>query len=210
MKFIIAKKLGMSQRFLDDGTVVPVTLLQAGPCVVTQVKTNEKDGYSAVQLGFGEAKKLLKPEAGHAKASGKMPKTLKEFRVEGEVKLAVGDMVEASTFATGEFIKVTGVSKGKGFQGVVKRHHFRGGPKSHGHKDNLRMPGSIGSGGMQRVFKGLRMGGRMGGERVTVTNLRVVDINPKTNVMAVRGAVPGAMNGVVLVTGGAAKRLVWA
>jgi len=209
MKFIIAKKLEMSQRFKENGAVVPVTLLQAGPCVVTQVKTKEKDGYDAVQIGFGEAKKPNKPLKGHTKASGKASKTLKEFRPGGAIELKVGDTIDASAFTVGEFIHVTGTSKGKGFQGVVKRHHFRGGPATHGHKDNLRMPGSIGSGGMQRVFKGLRMGGRMGGEQVTVKNLEVVDVDAAKGILAVKGAVPGAFGATLVLEGGNAKKESW-
>ncbi|MBI4457740.1 50S ribosomal protein L3 [Candidatus Uhrbacteria bacterium] len=211
MKFILAKKLEMSQRFKDDGTVVPVTVLQAGPCTVTQVKNADKDGYVAVQLGFDETKKKLgKPLSGHLKAAAKNFKTLREFHVEKPDAFKVGDTIDASTFAAGEFVKVIGTSKGKGFQGVVKRHHFRGGPASHGHKDNLRMPGSIGSGGMQRVFKGLRMGGRMGGERVTVSNLEIVAVDAAKGLLTVKGAVPGARGGLVFVTGkGATKRQSW-
>ncbi|MEK9152640.1 MAG: 50S ribosomal protein L3, partial [Patescibacteria group bacterium] len=159
---------------------------------------------------FNETKKKpTKPLAGHLKAT-KNFKTLREFRLNDASELKVGDTIDASTFAPGEFIKVTGESKGKGFQGVVKRHHFRGGPASHGHKDNLRMPGSIGSGGMQRVFKGLRMGGRMGGERVSVSNLEVVSVDAAKGLLMVKGAVPGARGGLLLITGnGATKRLSW-
>jgi large subunit ribosomal protein L3 len=209
MKFIIAKKIEMSQRFKDDGTVVPVTLLQAGPCVITQVRTKEKDGYDAVQVGFGEDERPNKPAAGHAKAAGKAFKLLKEFRLEKAGDMKVGDTIEASLFVPGDFVEAQGESKGKGFQGVVKRHHFRGGPASHGHKDNLRMPGSIGSGGMQRVFKGLRMGGHMGTDIVTVKNLEVVEVDAKKGVIAVKGAVPGAGGAVILVIGGHKKKQSW-
>ena len=211
MKYIIATKLEMSQRFKDDGTVVPVTLLQAGPCEVTQVRTMEKDGYDAVQVGFGLEKRPTKAEAGHFKANSQAFKTVHEFRAEaaelGERK--VGDKITAEEFTAGQFVNVIGTSKGKGFQGVVKRHHFRGGPASHGHKDNLRMPGSIGSGGIQRVFKGLKMGGRMGGEQVTVKNLEVVDVDAKAGVIAVKGAVPGPRGAVLFLTGGFAKKQSW-
>lgn len=210
MKFIIAKKLEMSQRFKDDGTVVPVTILQAGPCTVTQVKNQDNDGYVAVQVGFGEGKNPTKSVAGHVKPTGKVFKALKEFRVKDAAAFKVGDVIDASVFAPGEFVKVMGTSKGKGFQGVVKRHHFAGGPATHGHKDNLRMPGSIGSGGMQRVFKGLRMGGRMGGEQVTVSNLQVVEADAKNGTLVVRGAVPGARGATILVTGeGSTKKVAW-
>jgi len=201
MKFIIAKKLEMSQRFRADGTVVPVTLLQADACKVTQVKTEEKDGYTAVQVGCGREKNPTKALAGHLKAVGENFKTLREFRVDDAKDLAVGGAIDASQFKPGEFVEVSGVSKGKGFQGVVKRHHFRGGPRTHGHKDNLRMPGSIGSGGMQRVFKGTRMGGHMGVDRVTVKNLEVIEVDAEKGILAVKGAVPGARGAVVLISG---------
>lgn len=209
MKQIIAKKLDMTQIFREDGTVVPVTLLQAGPCVVTQIRTMEKDGYNAVQLGFGEYKKAPKPQQGHLKASGANSRTLKEFRTEGETDLKVGDAVEVSQFSPGEFVHISGVSKGKGFQGVVKRHGFAGSLATHGHKDQHRMPGSIGSGGIGRVFKGVRMGGRMGGDNVTVKNLEVMEVDAAKGVMAVKGAVPGARGSVVFVTGGFEKRQSW-
>jgi large subunit ribosomal protein L3 len=209
MKFIIAKKLEMSQRFKENGTVVPVTLLQTGPCVITQVKTKEKDGYDAVQVGFTEDEKPSLPQKGHTKAVGKAFKTYREIRLDGPSELKVGDVLDTAQFANGEFVHVMGVSKGKGFQGVVKRHHFRGGPATHGHKDNLRMPGSIGSGGMQRVFKGLRMGGRMGGDQVTVKNLEVIEIDAKKGIIAVKGAVPGAVGAVLELTGGNAKKESW-
>lgn len=209
MKFIIAKKLEMSQRFKENGAVVPVTLLAAGPCVITQVRTEETDGYAAVQVGFVEEKKPNKPMKGHSKAAGKAYKEVQEFRLDGPTELKVGDVIDAATFAAGEFVDVQGASKGKGFQGVVKRHHFRGGPASHGHKDNLRMPGSIGSGGMQRVFKGVSMGGRMGGETVTVRNLEVIEVDAAKGILAVKGAVPGAFGAVLALTGGHLKKKSW-
>jgi large subunit ribosomal protein L3 len=209
MKFIIAKKIEMSQRFKDDGTVIPVTLLQVGPCKVTQVKTKEGDGYVAVQVGCGKEKNPTKPLAGHLKAVGENFKVLKEFRVDDASGYSIGAVVDAAQFKPGEFVQVSGVSKGKGFQGVVKRHHFAGGPKTHGHKDNLRMPGAIGSGGMQRVFKGLRMGGHMGSDQVTVKNLEVIDVDAAKGVMAVKGAVPGARGAVVFVSGGYDSKQSW-
>ncbi len=209
MKFIIAKKIEMSQRFKENGTVVPVTLLAAGPCVVTQVRTKETDGYDALQVGFEEDEKPNMPMKGHTKAAGKAFKEVIELRLDAPSDLKVGDMIDAATFVPGEFVDVAGVSKGKGFQGVVKRHHFRGGPASHGHKDNLRMPGSIGSGGMQRVFKGLRMGGRMGGEQVTVKNLEIVEADATKGIIAVKGAVPGAFGAVLTLTGGHMKKKSW-
>lgn len=209
MKFIIAKKLDMTQRFQEDGTVVPVTLLKADPCVVTQVRTEERDGYSAIQVGCRETKKgLNKPQAGHLKKVGKKLKVLHEFRsTEGEY--AVGDTIEVSTFEAGEFVQVSGVSKGKGFQGVVKRHGFRGSPASHGHKDQLRMGGSIGATGPAHVFKGVRMPGRMGGENVTTKNLQIVDIDVTKGIIAVKGAVPGPKGGTVYVAGGYDRKRSW-
>ena len=195
MKFILAKKLEMSQVFRPDGTVVPVTLLQAGPCVVTQVKTQENDGYQAVQVGFMNAKRVSKPMEGHLKDLPKL-REFREFRVEGDMTMKRGDAIEASVFAPGDVIDVTGTSKGKGFQGVVKRHGFHGSPASHGHKDQLRMPGSSGAGGVQHVIKGVRKPGRMGGDTVTVQNLEVVEVRDG-GVLAVKGAVPGARNAVV-------------
>ncbi len=195
MKFILAKKLEMSQIFRPDGTVVPVTLLQAGPCVVTQVKTDETDGYQAVQLGFMTTKKLTKPLEGHLKDLPMMSE-LREFRVDEAAAMKRGDTVEASTFASGDIVDVTGTSKGKGFQGVVKRHHFHGHPKSHGHKDQERMPGSSGAGGVQHVIKGVRKPGRMGNETVTIKNLEVIEVRDG-GVLAVKGAVPGPRHAVL-------------
>lgn len=209
MKFIIAKKIEMSQRFRDNGNVVPVTLLQAGPCVVAQIKTKENDGYDAVQFGWQEDEDANKPATGHGKAAGKAFKVLKEFRLAEPTKLMVGDVIDAGTFSAGEIVDAMGMSKGKGFQGVVKRHGFGGGPRTHGHKDNLRMPGSIGSGGLQRVLKGLRMGGRMGGERVTVKNLEVVDVDAATGIIAIKGAVPGVQGSTIIITGGFDKKQAW-
>ncbi|MFH1047559.1 MAG: 50S ribosomal protein L3 [Patescibacteria group bacterium] len=211
MKFIIAKKVGMTQKFREDGTVVPVTLLQADPCTVTQVKTAEQDGYTAVQIGYGATKEkhVARPQRGHQKASGQLSRDTAELRLEGESNFKVGDKIEASQFVAGEFVHVTSTAKGKGFQGVVKRHGFRGGPASHGHKDNLRMPGSIGSGGIQRVFKGMRMGGRMGGNQVTVKNLEIIDVDASQGLVAIKGAVPGARGASVVIRGGFDKRQSW-
>lgn len=196
MKFIIGKKIGMTQVFRADGSVVPVTRVQAGPCVVTQVKTD------SVQVGFGSQKmfRLNKAEKGHLKgiSMGNAETTvrfLKDFK--GGENLKKGDQFTVSIFAPGEKIQVTGTSKGRGFQGVVKRHGFAGGPATHGHKDNLRMPGSIGAGGVQRVFKNMRMGGHMGDGQVTVKNLEVVEIHPETHELLIKGAIPGARNGLV-------------
>ncbi|MEK7473145.1 MAG: 50S ribosomal protein L3 [Patescibacteria group bacterium] len=195
MKFILAKKLEMTQVYRPDGTVVPVTLVQAGPCVVTQVKTAEENGVSAVQIGFLPAKKLNQPAAGHLKDLPSLVE-LRDFRVDAATELKRGDSIEASVFEPGDLIHVSGVSKGKGFQGVVKRHGFHGHPTSHGHKDQTRMPGSIGAGGPQHVFKGRRMAGRMGNERVTVQKLQVVEVRDG-GILAIKGAVPGARNTVL-------------
>lgn len=197
MKCILAKKIEMSQVYRPDGTVIPVTLVQAGPCVVTQVKTQEKDGYVAVQLGFLNAKRLNKPMEGHLKELPKL-RIIREFRLPTAGELKKGDVLEAAIFEPGEVIEVTGRSKGKGFQGVVKRHGFHGHPASHGHKDQLRMPGSIGAGGVQKVFKGQRMAGRMGDENVTVKNLDVVEVRDG-GILAIKGAVPGARNGIIAI-----------
>ncbi|MCI0479757.1 50S ribosomal protein L3 [Candidatus Uhrbacteria bacterium] len=194
MKFILAKKIEMSQVFRPDGTVVPVTLLQAGPCVVTQVKDVEHDGYTSVQLGFLETKRLAKPQEGHLKDLPKL-RVLREFRTDGVASVKRGDTIEAATFDVGDVVHVTGTSKGKGFQGVVKRHHFHGAPKSHGHKDQERMPGSSGAGGLQHVLKGTKKPGRMGGDTVTVKNLEVVEV--RDGILAVKGAVPGPRNAVL-------------
>jgi len=195
MKFILAKKLEMSQVFQPDGTVIPVTLVKAGPCTITQVKTKDQDGYVAVQLGFEPAKKLAKPQAGHLKDLPQF-KVLREFRLDDTSGLERGQAVEAAAFAAGDTVEITGTSKGKGFQGVVKRHHFHGHPSSHGHKDQQRMPGSIGAGGVQKVMKGRRMAGRMGGDTVTVKNLKVVEIRDN-GILAIKGAVPGARNSII-------------
>ena len=190
MKFILGKKLKMTQLFEADGQAVPVTFVEAGPCFVMQKKMAEKDGYQAVQIGFSEVKKekLNKPQAGHQR--GKSLKFLREFRVENS-ELNVGDEIKAEIFQEGDKIKVIGTSKGKGFAGVVKRHHFGGGPASHGQKHSLRAPGSIGATFPERVPKGRRMGGRMGNERVTVEGLRVFKIDSENNILAIVGAVPG-------------------
>lgn len=195
MKCILGKKLEMSQVYGSDGNIIPVTLIKAGPCVVTQLKTKAQDGYDAVQLGFEETKRLLKPQAGHLKDLPSM-RHLCEFRASEEVSWKRGDMVDATVFQVGDKVNVVGTSKGKGFQGVVKRHHFHGHPASHGHKDQLRMPGSIGAGGPQHVFKGRRMGGRMGDERVTVQNLLVVEVR-EGGILVVKGAVPGARHSLI-------------
>jgi len=191
MKFLLGKKLEMSQLFDKEGKVVPVTLVEAGPCLVTQVKDQAKDGYAAVQIGYGDIKDkhILKPQKGHLKNLRNL-KFLKEIRIDNsEVK--VGDEIKADVFKEGDMIKVIGVSKGKGFAGVVKRHHFGGGPKSHGQKDRLRAPGSIGATFPERVPKGRRMAGRMGNERSTARGLQIFKIDADKNILAIKGAVPG-------------------
>jgi large subunit ribosomal protein L3 len=197
---LIGKKLGMSQIFDDTGLAHPVTVLEVGPCVVTQIKTPERDGYSAVQLGFGLDKRLNRPERGHRQGSGFMSRTLREVNVSDATDMAVGQVITADAFAEGELVDVTGTSKGRGFQGVVKRHGFRGGPKTHGQSDRLRAPGSIGSSATPgRVFKGMRMAGRMGNDRVTIQNLRVLRVDPERNLLLVGGSVPGANESLVMV-----------
>lgn len=196
MAVIIGTKIEMRQKFSDDGTVVPVTVVQAGPCTVTQVKTKAKDGVDAIQLGFRTIKKASKPLKGHLHGLSTF-RTLKEFRVIDPSQYQRGQVLTAETFPVGAKVAVVGTTKGQGFQGVVKRHGFHGSPASHGHKDQLRMPGSIGSTGPQRVLKGRRMAGHMGNERATIRNLVVVEVNPKENLILLKGAVPGARNGTL-------------
>jgi large subunit ribosomal protein L3 len=199
MAAILAKKLGMTQRFLDDGRVERVTVLEAGPCPVTAIRTVDRDGYEAVQLAFGRCKEksLTRAELGHLKkADASAHRHLSEFRDEvGE--LLVGQTVTVDAFAAGDRVKVSGLSKGKGFQGTIKRHNFKRGPKSHG-SHNVRAPGSIGASATpSRVFKGLRGAGRLGGGRVTQRGLTVVDVIPAQNLMLLRGAVPGPKGATV-------------
>ena len=191
MKFILGTKKEMTRKFKDSGEIVPVTVVCAGPCFVTQVKTKEKDGYSAIQVGFGEKKKLKKPLSGHLKNLGKF-RWLKEFKIDENTEVNRGQKFDASIFNLGDIVDVAGTSIGRGFQGVVKRHDFAGGHASHGHKDQLRMPGSIGAGGPGRVFKGRRMAGRMGDEKTTIKNLEILDIDKDNNLIYIKGAVPGA------------------
>ncbi|MDQ6832323.1 MAG: 50S ribosomal protein L3 [Chloroflexota bacterium] len=198
---LLGKKLGMTQVFDPTGRALAVTVVETGPCVVTQLRTQESDGYNGVQLGFGTAKRLNKPEAGHLRASGANSRHVREIRTDGNGELTVGQTVTADTiFKAGDAIDVTGQSKGKGFAGVVKRHHFAGGPKTHGQSDRHRAPGSVGAGTTPgRVFKGLKMAGHMGNERVTVQNLRVVDVDVERNLVLIAGAVPGANGGLVTI-----------
>jgi large subunit ribosomal protein L3 len=199
MPAILAKKIGMTQRFLEDGRVERVTVLEAGPCPVTAIRTKDADGYEAVQLGFGlvREKALSKPELGHLKKVDAPPvRTLVEFRDEAG-ELTVGETVTVETFEVGQTVKVSGVSKGKGFQGTIKRHNFSAGPKSHG-SHNVRAPGSIGASATpSRVFKGIRGPGHMGAKRVTQKGLEVVELIPEQNLMLLRGSVPGPKGGTV-------------
>lgn len=190
MKFILGEKLGMSQIFDKEGNVIPVTLIRATPNVVFQARAKEKDGYEAVQVGLGErkAKNIKKPQRGHFKDLGS-PRHIKEFRTND--KFERGQKIDVSVFKEGDVVKVSGISKAKGFQGVVKRHGFHGAPATHGTKHAHREPGSIGATWPQRVVKGRRMAGRMGGERITVRNLKVVKVDSENSLIAVRGAVPG-------------------
>ncbi len=194
MKFILGKKLGMSQIF-EDGNVIPATVIEAGPCFVTQIKTKEKDGYSAIQIGFEKLKekKIKSPQ------KNKPFKWIREFKLKdnGNLSLKNGDQIDISIFSKGEKVVISGKSKGKGFQGVVKRHGFKGGPASHGHRHVLRRPGSIGTSFPERVPKGRRMPGHTGAERVTVKNLKIAAIDKENNLLIVKGAVPGPRGGVL-------------
>jgi large subunit ribosomal protein L3 len=203
---IIGRKVGMTQVYEDDGTAIPVTVLEAGPCVIVQRKSKEKDGYSAVQLGLVGARKVkrvTKAMKGHFDKAGLPPcRVLRELRVEDGSEAKVGDKVSVELFAPGDKIHVTGTSKGKGFQGVVKRHHFRGGAATHGSMFH-RAPGSIGASAFpSRVLKGMRAAGHMGAERVTVRNLQVVRVDPANNIMVVRGSIPGGGGGYVVIRKG--------
>jgi len=196
---IIGRKLGMGQIFTDKGKAEGVTAIEAGPCVVIQVKTTAKEGYIAAQLGFGEAKRLNSPQRGHLKGLGQF-KYLREFRVADSEGIKVGDKVDVSLFKPGDLVDITGVSKGKGFAGVVKRHHFAGGPKTHGQSDRHRAPGSIGATTSPgRVLKGMRMAGHMGNSRVTARHLEVYEADPARNLLLVKGAAPGAKNGLLVI-----------
>jgi large subunit ribosomal protein L3 len=202
MKFILGKKMGMTQLWVND-RVQAVTPVAAGPCVITQIKDKSKDGYEAVQLAYGKRKEknINKPQQGHFKKTGVKPAHVKEFRFEGLSDLKTGDVVSVGTFVSGDIINVTGISKGRGFQGVVKRHGFHGFRATHGNKDQERMSGSIGPKGPAHVFKGTRMGGRMGGDKVTTTNLEIIDIDETNNILYIKGALPGAINSLVMIKG---------
>ncbi len=203
MKGILGKKIGMTQIFDEQGVSIPVTIIEAGPCYITQKKTEATDGYNAIQIGFGEIseKRLNKPLGGHLKKSGSPAvKYLREFDVVDPDSYEEGQKIDVSIFTVGDKVDVTGVSKGKGFAGGVKRHNFRGGPKTHGQSDRWRAPGSVGAGSTPgRVFKGTRMAGRMGNSQVTVQNLRIALVDPDKNLLAIKGAIPGGKNGLIII-----------
>jgi large subunit ribosomal protein L3 len=199
---ILGRKLGMTRLFDETGAATATTIVEAGPCFVTQIRTVARDGYEAVQLGFGEvrANKLTKPQRGHLKDGVPAVRELREVPADGVNEIAVGERVDVGMLAAGERVDVTGVSKGKGFAGVVKRYNFRGGPKTHGQSDRWRAPGSIGAGTTPgRVFKGTKMAGHMGDERVTVKNLQVIRVDPERNLIALRGAIPGPRGGLIMI-----------
>ena len=202
-KGIIGKKIGMTQIFDQAGKVVPVTVIEAGPCVVVQKKTVENDGYQAVQLGYGEisAKNVNRPQAGHFKKADAAPKrTLKEFRVDDIESFGIGDIIKADIFAAGEIVDVSGTSKGKGFQGAIKRHDFHRLKETHGTGPVHRQAGSMGSfSSPSRIFKGKKLAGHMGAEKVTIQNLEIVKIDAENNLIAIKGAIPGPKNGIVTI-----------
>lgn len=201
MNGMLGKKLGMACVFAENGNAIPVTMIEAGPCFVTQVKTLDNDGYLAVQLGFLAEKetKTTKPQKGHFAKAGTSPfRMVREFREDTVSSANPGDRVTVDVFKEGDTIDVAGMSKGRGFAGTVKRHHFKGGPKTHGQSDRTRAPGSIGqSSDPSRVYKGVRMAGRMGNERVTVKNLTVIKVDAQQNLLMVKGAIPGPRYGIV-------------
>jgi large subunit ribosomal protein L3 len=206
LKGILGRKVGMTQLLTATGTVVPVTVIEAGPCYITQIKTAILDGYTAIQLGFEEVKprRLTKGEVGHLRRrNANLPalRILREIRLKNVEEFAVGQKLLADVFEAGERVDVKGVSKGRGFQGGVKRHGFHGGPRTHGQSDRLRAPGASSSGTTPgRIYKGKRMAGHMGSAPVTVSNLRIELVDPERNMLAVRGAIPGARGGLVLIT----------
>jgi large subunit ribosomal protein L3 len=200
VKTLLGTKIGMTQIISEDGRVIPVTLIQAGPVTVTQVKSVESDGYNAVQVGFDLGKNLSKAVAGHVKTANVSPKYIKEFRVEElPADMTIGSTIDVTSFVVGDVVDVTGVSKGKGFAGTVKRHNFNTSKSTHGGNGNVRKPGSIGSMYPQKVFKGKKMAGRMGHEQVTVKNLVVSYLDPENNLIGLRGAVPGPKKGLITI-----------
>ena len=205
MKALITRKIGMTSTIEQDGTVKAVTLLSASPCVVTQIKNSDNDGYSAVQIGFETNKRLNKPQTGHSKSAKVMPKIIREIRLDGTdteetQDLAVGKEINAEVFSIGDQVKVTATSKGKGWAGTIKRHNFHRGSKTHG-GCSYRRPGSIGSMYPQKIFKGKKMAGQMGHETVTTRNLKIAIVDTENDVIGVTGAVPGPRKGIVLVQG---------
>ncbi|MBV9172729.1 MAG: 50S ribosomal protein L3 [Chloroflexi bacterium] len=201
---LLGRKLGMTRLFDENGVVTASTLIEAGPCFVTQLRTLERDGYTAVQLGFGEKPRPNKPERGHLKKAGLPDRSgtdaLREVPADNTDDLELGARIDASMFAQGEIVDVVGTSKGKGFAGVMKRHNFHGGPKTHGQSDRWRHPGSVGSGTTPgRTFKNMRMAGHLGDARVTVRNLRILSVDPERNLVALRGAVPGPKGSLVMI-----------
>ena len=197
MKAILAKKIGMTNYFTDKGEMVPVTLVEAGPCIVTQIKTKDKDSYEAIQIGFSEAKKIDKALRGHLKKSKTTPKYLQEFK--GDIKeIKVGDRIICDVFDEGDKVNVTSISKGKGFAGTIKRHNFHRGPMTHGSR-NQRRPGSIGAAFPQHVFKGTKLPGQMGHAQTTVKNLKIEKVDIDKNILAVKGAIPGPKKSLVLI-----------
>jgi large subunit ribosomal protein L3 len=199
---LIGRKLGMTRIFGDDGSVVPVSVIQADPNTITRLRTPEQDGYAALQVGAGVARRQTKPVAGqfsHLAKELQRPAAVREFRVEATDEFEVGSQLDVTLFAPGDLVDVTGMSKGHGFTGTIQRHHFKRGPKTHG-SNNYRQPGSIGAGTTPgRVFKGTKMGGHMGDDRVTVKKLKIVRVDAERNLILVKGAVPGARNGLLLV-----------
>ncbi|MHB1133424.1 MAG: 50S ribosomal protein L3 [Chloroflexota bacterium] len=199
VKGLLGRKVGMTQVFSAEGQVRPATVIEVGPCVVTQVRTMDKDGYEAVQIGFGDGKRITKPERGHLKGLTPL-RHLREVQAADVSQYTVGQQLDVSLFGEGDLVDVIGMSKGRGFAGVVKRHHFRGGPKTHGQSDRERAPGSNGAGTTPgRVLKGSRRAGHMGAERVTVQNLEVLQADPERNLLLLKGSVPGAKEGLLLV-----------
>jgi len=193
----LGRKIGMTQIFREDGRVVPVTVIEAGPCVVTQVKTKENDGYEAVQLGFGEVKRRNKPLSGHLKDS-RLSRYLREVTADDTSEYEVGQTIGVDIFQAGEKVDIIGRSKGRGFAGVMKRWGFAGGPRTHGQSDRARAPGSIGGGTTPgKVYKGLKMGGHMGNRRITAKGLEIVQVDTERNLLLVKGGIPGAPNGLV-------------
>ena len=201
MKALLGTKIGMTQIIGEDGVATPVTLIQAGPVTVTQVKSVETDGYNAVQVAYGEGKNLSKAVAGHVKTAGVTPKEIREFVIDDLGELKVGDSWDVTEFELGDMIDATGTSKGKGWAGTIKRHNFKRHRKTHGGKGNTRKVGSIGSMYPQKIFKGKRMAGHMGAEQVTVKNLQVAYISAADNLIGVKGAVPGPKKGLIVIGG---------